>query len=153
MTYELLALAWWQNPWSWVLVALVVLMLVLGSLAGWFFWFRRTVPRMLKKLHKLPLATRADQLLFCNRLTSLMRRLVTDSVQLTDRELIECMKQRSEPAEYALLDEFERATSEIKFGGALVAPERLPRYLTWCEGYYARLVYQRKRARATNGKG
>lgn len=136
MTFDLLELTWWQNPWYFAAgLVVLVLFVVLGVV--WYYKNRRIVTpeekiiERLKALQVLPAETQAQQKLIYESLTRLIKEFAALAFQqpvsvllgLTDHECITTFAsvQMAEVMRKASQKIFENA-SAVKFAKQCVDP-------------------------------
>jgi hypothetical protein len=131
-SFDLLELAWWQNPWYYLLGAAVVVTLV-ALCAVWYFWMRRPqtaeeiLLETLKAVSELPATTQVQQKkiyalitealkIYCGTLTNTDARLMKS---LTDDELVQFIYVRQvDESLIRAIEPVMRAGSQVKFACA-----------------------------------
>lgn len=109
ITYDLLELSWWQNPWMWViLIACSLFVMVIGYLLVW--WHQKrcalSVPeqilRELKKLQTVSFSSQDEQEAFYCAITDLLKKYILvqfncSNLSMTEGEFVQALREVQAP--------------------------------------------------------
>jgi len=129
--FELLELAWWQNPWWWsVLIAISVVIGLIITVVGYFVCRRymsssRRMIRQLNGLKKYVLSAHHEQVHAYNVMMVVLKEYVSlvtgvGGVHLTDKECMRIIQGSNDIELVACVEAVCQAATLVKFGRGML---------------------------------
>jgi len=154
LTFELLELAWWQNPWYYVAI-IGVLIILIGCALVWYYMHRRILSpeekliARLQVLHRLPVATQQQQKYIYELLTRIMKEFTAlvykqsaiRLLGLTDQEFLEFIQKLPVSEQLIIVSQkIITIACSIKFAEQIVASDEIAVQIAQLQQVFAQIV-------------
>lgn len=159
LTFELLELAWWQNPWYYVAIIGVLSMLI-GCALVWYYRHRRILTpeekliERVQALQKLPTVTQQQQKHIYDALTKIMKEFTAVIYKqsairllgLTDQEFLQFIQKL--PVSETLLSISQKiitTANSIKFAEEIIAPDEIAVQIAQLRHVFEQIVQETRK--------